>query len=540
MLSKVTSATVKGIDSFIVQVEVDLSNGIPYFAMTGYLETQVKEAGERVRTALKNIGFRIPSSRIVVNISPAGFRKSGTMFDLPIAVGILCDMQELSVESLEGTMIAGELSLDGKINGIRGILSMVAKASEEGIRRVIVPKDNIHEAQLIEGIEIIGVTSLEQVMGILKGDISAEDGLHMDRQPSYQLFSDDRYGDVYDFSQIAGQYTAKRAALIAAAGRHNLLLSGAPGSGKTLIAGRIPTILPELTREEYLEIMKIYSVSGLLDEMETYLCARPFRAPHHTISQSALLGGGSYPLPGEITLAHNGVLFLDELTKFHSNILECLRQPLEDKRITIIRNSGTFRYPADFMLVGAMNPCKCGYYPDRNLCRCTRLDITRHIGRLSGPFLDRFDLAVQVDVPQYEELAGMGGKGAVDDMIRRVCEPAENRYGGNNSQKIFCSDTMRTMVREAVQIQRKRYQNMKIQYNSQLNTNHIKKFCVLDEISDELMRKAYEQYHLSARGYAKILRVARTIADLEHSEKICASHVSEAICFRNISFLGTE
>lgn len=536
MLSKVTSATVTGIDSFIVQVEVDLSNGIPYFAMTGYLGTQVKEAGERVRTALKNIGFRIPSSRIVVNISPAGFRKSGTMFDLPIAVGILCDMQELSEESLEGIMIVGELSLDGKINGIRGILSMVAKASEEGIRRVIVPKDNLHEAQLIEGIEIIGVTSLEQVMGILKGDISVEDGVHMDRQPSYPLFSNDRYGDVYDFSQIAGQYTAKRAALIAAAGRHNLLLSGAPGSGKTLIASRIPTILPELTREEYLEIMKIYSVSGLLDEVKTYLSGRPFRAPHHTISQSALLGGGSYPLPGEITLAHNGILFLDELTKFKSNILECLRQPLEDKRITIIRSSGTFRYPADFMLVGAMNPCKCGYYPDRNLCRCTELDIARHVGRLSGPFLDRFDLAVQVDVPQYEELSGIAGKCDVDDMMRRVCEPVENQYS-KASRTVFRSDTMKEMVQNAVQIQRKRYQNMKIQYNSQLNTQQLKKFCVLDDISDELLHRAYEQYHFSARGFAKILRVARTIADLEHSERICASHVSEAICFRNISFL---
>lgn len=537
MLSKVTSATVTGIDSFIVQVEVDLSNGIPYFAMTGYLGTQVREAGERVRTALKNIGFRIPSSRIVVNISPAGFRKSGTMFDLPIAVGILCDMQEIAKESLEGTMIVGELSLDGEINGIRGILSMVAKASEEGVRRVIVPKDNLHEAQLIEEIEIIGVTSLEEVLGILKGEVSAESCRYIDKQfSSYRLSPCKNYGEVYDFSQIAGQYTAKRAALIAAAGRHNLLLSGAPGSGKTLIAGRLSTILPELTREEYLEIMKIYSVSGILDEVKTYLAGRPFRAPHHTVSQAALLGGGSYPLPGEITLAHNGILFLDELTKFKSNILECLRQPLEDKRITIIRSSGTFRYPADFMLVGAMNPCKCGYYPDRNLCRCTELDIARHAGRLSGPFLDRFDLAVQVDVPQYEELSGIAGKCVVDDMMRRVCEPVENQYG-KASRTVFQSDTMKEMVQNAVEIQRKRYQNMKIQYNSQLNTHQLKKFCVLDDISDELLHKAYEQYHLSARGFAKILRVARTVADLEHSERICASHVSEAICFRNISFL---
>ncbi len=540
MLSKVTSATVTGIDSFIVQVEVDLSNGIPYFAMTGYLGTQVKEAGERVRTALKNIGYRIPSSRIVVNISPASFRKSGTMFDLPIAVGILCDMKALTQECLKDTMIVGELSLDGRINGIRGILPMIAKASEEGIRRVIVPKDNLNEAQLIETIELIGVTSLEEVLAILKDDISVKSRIqNTKRLPLYPLSGNDNDTKVWDFSQIAGQYTAKRAALIAAAGRHNLLLSGAPGSGKTLIAGRIPTILPELSRDEYLEVMKIYSVSGLLNEVQTYLGGRPFRAPHHTISQSALLGGGSYPLPGEITLAHNGILFLDELTKFKSNILECLRQPLEDKQITIIRNSGTFHYPADFMLVGAMNPCKCGYYPDRNLCRCTDLDIARHIGRLSGPFLDRFDLAVQVDVPQYEEISGIAGKSAIGEMMRRVCEPAANQYG-KTVHTVFCSDTMKEMVQNAVQIQRKRYQNMKIQYNSQLNTAYLKKFCVLDDVSDELLHKAYEQYHFSARAYTRILRVARTIADLEHSERICASHVSEAICFRNINFLAEK
>lgn len=473
MLSKVTSATIAGIDSFIVQVETDLSNGIPYFAMTGYVGAQVKEAGERVRTALKNIGHRVPSARIVVNISPAGFRKSGTMFDLPVAVGILCDMEKISTEDLSNTMIVGELSLDGRINGIKGILSMVAKAREEGIKRVIVPADNRMEAGLTEGIEVIGVSSLLEVISVFQEKNYDKYKYHQTKAPVWECESGNC--NDYDFSRISGQYTAKRAAMIAAAGRHNLLLSGAPGSGKTMIAGSIPTILPKLTKEEYLEVVKIYSVSGLLSEAESISCYRPFRAPHHTVSQSALLGGGSYPLPGEITLAHNGVLFLDELTKFKSNILECLRQPLEERQITIIRNSGTFRYPADFILVAAMNPCKCGFYPDRNTCRCSESDIARHIGRLSGPFLDRFDLAVRVDVPRYEELSVIAGNTDVDDMMRRVCEPAANRYGGICSTSLS-SDTMKAMVQNAVQIQNKRYKDLKIRYNCQLSGSQLKQF----------------------------------------------------------------
>lgn len=536
MLSKVTSATVTGIDAFIVQVETDLSNGIPYFAMTGYVGAQVKEAGERVRTALKNIGHRVPSARVVVNISPAGFPKSGTMFDLPVAVGILCDMEEISSQDLSETMIVGELSLDGRINGIKGVLSMAAKAREEGIKRVIVPVQNRYEAGLIEGIEVIGVSNLSEVLSVFRENNYEKYKFRGTVQPRVK-FETDKINN--DFSGIAGQYTAKRAALIAAAGRHNLLLSGAPGSGKTMIAGSIPTILPELTKKEYLEVVKIYSVSGLLEEPERYLCRRPFRAPHHTISQSALIGGGKYPLPGEITLAHNGVLFLDELTKFKSGILECLRQPLEERQITIIRNSGAFRYPADFILVGAMNPCKCGYYPDRNICRCSDADIARHVGRLSGPFLDRFDLAVRVDVPHYEELSVIAGKPAVKEMMRRVCEPAANRYGGMCSASLD-SDTMKEMVQNAVQIQKKRYQDMKIQYNSQLSGSRLKQFCMPDSAGDELLQKAYENYHLSARGYTRLLRVARTIADLEHSEKIHVSHISEAVCFRNIGFWTIE
>ena len=537
MLSKVTSATVAGIDSFIVQVETDLSNGIPYFAMTGYVGAQVKEAGERVRTALKNIGHRVPNARIVVNISPAGFRKSGTMFDLPVAVGILCDMEEISTEDLLNTMIVGELSLDGRINGIKGILSMVAKAREEGIKRVIVPADNRREAGLIEGIEVIGVSSLLEVVSLFR-EKNFEKYTFCQAKTEVLRCKTGKNDD-NDFLRIAGQYTAKRAALIASAGRHNLLLSGAPGSGKTMIAGSIPTILPKLTKEEYLEVVKIYSVSGLFSEAESISFHRPFRAPHHTVSQSALIGGGSYPLPGEITLAHNGVLFLDELTKFQSNILECLRQPLEERQITIIRNSGTFRYPADFILVAAMNPCKCGFYPDRNICRCSEADIARHMGRLSGPFLDRFDLAVRVDVPRYEELSVITGNTDIYDMMRRVCEPVANRYGGICSTS-FSSDTMKEMVQNAVQIQNNRYKDINIRYNCQLSGSQLRKFCMTDSAGDELLQKAYENFHLSARGYAKLLRVARTIADLEHSERIHVSHISEAVCFRNIRFWMTE
>lgn len=522
MLTKVNSAAVRGIGAHLVQVEVDLANGIPSFTMTGYLGTHVREAGERVRTAIKNVGYVMPCARIVVNVAPASIRKNGTMFDLPVAIGILSNMGVIKEEQLNRVMLAGELSLDGHINGIRGVLSMVDEARKEGIEYCIIPYENLKETDIVDGIHIIGVCSLQEVIEIL----NSKELIGYEKNKKIQCNDLPVKIKNLDYTDVYGQYLAKRALVIAASGHHNIILSGPPGSGKTLLANRIPTILPHLSKEEVIEVSKIYSVAGKIHEKKGDMFLRPFRSPHHTITQAALIGGGNIPIPGEISLAHNGVLFLDELTKFRASVLENLRQPIENREISIMRNGEECCFPADIMLVAAMNPCACGFYPDRNRCNCSTYDILRHMGKLSQPFLDRFDMFVHVDRPEYQELAGD------DETLRK------NIMKGNNKHAIFSSSQMRLQVMKAHELQEMRYQGTGIKYNSQLTQQQMKQFCPMTVEASDLLKMYYDRKNLSVRGYGKIVKVARTIADLDNKNIIEKRHVSEAICFRG--FDGME
>lgn len=515
MFCRVNSATLTGVNADLVNVEVDLSGGIPYFAMTGILAAEIKEAGERVRTAIRNSGYNIPSSRIVVNISPAGIRKAGTALDLPIALGILADINIVNSERIKEFLVLGELSLDGSINKIKGVLPSVSEGISNNINRCIVPKENMNEACFIKGIKAYGVKSLSEAVFTINNEIPYESSISISN-----ILKKNQNRQPDDFDEIAGQYTAKRATMIAAAGRHNIMYMGPPGSGKTMLASRIPGILPELTEQETIEISKIYSAAGLIDSSMGIVCDRPFRSPHHSITRSGLYGGGRYPLPGEITLAHGGVLFLDELPLFNMEILEGLRNPIERKSIKIIRNNHMVEFPSDFMLAAAMNPCKCGFYPDRNLCSCTEMDIARYTGRISRPLLDRFDICVRVDRPRFEEIAMSAG--------------ITNGAGRSHLTTFY----MKTAVKKACEIQMQRYKGSNAACNSNLDNAGIKKYCNLDEESGKFIKKIYDMCNLSARGYNKILKVARTIADLDGKEKITMEHISEAAAFRSLDFGG--